>query len=92
MVFPEHQHGRDRRQRDDPEAAEPEIDEDEGREDDTRCEAHAEVAEADALRWGVRHPARAPKRRSRCPNRMTSAANISAVKSGQRVSTKESSA
>ena len=62
------------------------------REREPRGDAQPEVGEADRPGRRRTHPATAPNRRSRAPKPRTSAANISAVKSGQRVSTKANSA
>src|SRR5690606_6633208 len=90
VKFPEHQHRGEARKDRHPDAAHPEVEGDDGGEGDARNDAEEKLAEppSAAGRRG-RHPATAPNRRSRRPKPRTSAANMSAVKSGQRTSTKE---
>ncbi len=80
----------ERGERGHPDAAEPEIEEGDRREGEAGGHPLAEITETD-LRWRRAHPATAPKRRSRVPKPPTWAANMSAVKSGHRVSMKANS-
>ena len=89
--LPEHQRGRAGGHHRQPDAAEPDHGEGDGGDHEAGGQARPEVAELRPPRRRDGHPATAPNLRSRRPKPRTCAANISAVKSGQRVSIKANS-